>query len=35
MEDEEMSIYRQEIDKARSLNEQLGLGIGVFQVRYH
>ena len=33
MEDGEMELYLQELDKARSLNEKLGLGIGLFQVR--
>ena len=32
MEDGEMEIYRQELDKAKRLNEHLGLGIGLFQV---
>ena len=32
MEDGEMDVYMQELDKARSLNEKLGLGIGLFQV---
>ena len=32
MEDGEMELYLQELDKARSLNEKLGLGIGLFQV---
>ena len=27
-----MDVYMQELDKARSLNEKLGLGIGLFQV---
>ena len=34
MEDGEMDVYMQELDKARSLNEKLGLGIGLFQVLY-
>ena len=33
MEDEEMEVYGTELSKARQLNENLGLGIGLFQVR--
>ena len=33
MEDEEMEVYGTELSKARQLNENLGLGIGLFQVQ--
>jgi hypothetical protein len=33
MEDAEMEVYRQELEKGRILNEHLGLGIGLFQVQ--
>ena len=32
MEDGEMELYSNELNKARLLNEKLGLGIGLFQV---
>ena len=31
MEDKELELYCDEIDKSRHLNESLGLGIGLFQ----
>ena len=34
MEQGESQLYTKEIDEARELNEKLGMGIGVFQVRY-
>lgn len=33
MEDDEMEVYGTELSKARQLNENLGLGIGLFQVQ--
>ncbi len=33
MEDGEMEVYGTELSKARQLNENLGLGIGLFQVQ--
>ena len=32
MEETEMELYSEELNKARLLNEKLGLGIGLFQV---
>ena len=32
MEEGELEFYSEELDKARLLNEKLGLGIGLFQV---
>lgn len=32
MEDTELKLFSQELDKSRQLNEALGMGIGVFQV---
>lgn len=33
MEDKEADMYASEIDHSRVLNERLGLGIGLFQVK--
>lgn len=33
MEDEEMEVYGTELSRARQLNENLGMGIGLFQVQ--
>ena len=32
MEDNELDLYREEVLKSQELNEQLGIGIGLFQV---
>ena len=32
MEEGELELYSEELNKARLLNEKLGLGIGLFQV---
>ena len=33
MEDEEQRLFAREIEKSKHLNELLGTGIGIFQVR--
>lgn len=32
MEEKEMELYAQELEKARIMQENLGMGIGLFQV---